>query len=287
GGPALEAELDMYFEFTIDATGCIYLTDSDSNSIRKIDSAGIITTIAGGNRKGGYRGDGGPAIRAKLNNPDDIEVDAAGNLYFIDRQNCVVRKIDTEGIITTVAGNGTSGYSGDGGPAVDASLRVPDGIALDSAGNIYIITTRINDGVYTYRIRKVDSGGIINTIAEIVSGTAPYFYYFTSDLVVDAQGNIYFYEWVRNLVRKIDQEGTMTTVAGNGGYHGDDDFLGDGGPATQAPIGEIYDITLDSCGNLYIAVGNFFINGPGGMIKKNHNSGQWKEKNQRRWRPCS
>ncbi len=270
-GPALEAELDMYFELTIDATGCIYLTDSGSNSIRKIDSAGIITTIAGGNRKAGYRGDGGLAIRAKLNGPTDIEVDADGNLYFVDSNNCVVRKIDTDGIITTVAGNGTSGYSGDGGPAVDASLREPDGIALDSAGNIYIITTIINYSQYTYRIRKVDSGGIINTIAEIFSGSNPLPYYSRSDLVVDAQGNIYFYEWVRHRIRKMDQEGTMTTVAGNGGYH--HDFIGDGGPATQAPIGEIRDITLDSFGNLYIAVGSFWINGPGGMIKKVNRSG--------------
>jgi RHS repeat-associated protein len=266
GGPALEAELEMYFEFTIDASGCIYLTDRPNNSIRKIDSAGVITTIAGGNKKPGYSGDGGPAIRAKLNGPNDIESDAAGNLYFIDGNNCVVRKIDTEGVITTVAGNGTCGYSGDGGPAVDATLEDPDGLALDSFGNIYIIGTIINNGLYSYRIRKIDSGGIINTIAEIFSGTNPYFYYFTSDLVVDAYGNIYFCDWVNSRVRKIDQEGNMTIVAGNGGYH--HDFLGDGGPATQAPIGEIYDITLDASGNLYIAVGNFYITGPGGMIKK-------------------
>ncbi|MBW1858519.1 MAG: hypothetical protein JRI70_00230 [Deltaproteobacteria bacterium] len=265
-GPALEAELEMYFEFTIGPSGCIYLTDRSNNSIRKIDSAGIITTIAGGNRKGGYRGDGGLASRAKLNGPDDIESDAAGNLYFLDGSNFVVRKIDTAGIITTVAGNGTCAYSGDGGPAIDASLEKSDGIALDSAGNIYVIATIIDDRMFSYRIRKIDSGGIINTIAYIDSGSSPQFYYSTSDLVVDAQGNIYFFDWSRNVVRKIDQKGNWTVAAGNGGYH--HDFLGDGGPATQAPIGEIYDITLDSSGNLYIAVGNFFLGASGGMIKK-------------------
>ena len=265
GGPALEAELEMYLEFTIDPSGSIYLTDNSNNSIRKIDSAGIITTIAGRNKKGAYSGDGGPAIRAKLNGPNDIESDADGNLFFID-QNCVVRKIDTAGIITTVAGNGTCGYSGDGGPAVDATLEGPDGIALDASGNIYVIGTIINDGLYSYRIRKIDGAGIINTIAETFSGGNPKFYYSPTDLVVDDYGSIYFFDWVNSVVRKIDQKGTRTIVAGNGGYQ--HDFLGDGGPATQAPIGEIYDITLDLSGNLYISVGNFYITGPGGMIKK-------------------
>jgi len=266
GRPALEAELDMYMEFTVDPVGSICLTDDSKNSIRKIDPDGIITTIAGGNKNGGYRGDGGPAIRAKLNGPSDIESDADGNLYFIDGGNCVVRKIDTEGIITTVAGNGTCGYSGDEGPAVNAALEDPDGIALDSSGNIYIIGTIIDNGLYTYRIRKVDSSGIINTIYSILSGRNPRFYYFPTDLVVDDSGNIYFFEWINNRIRKIGQDGTSIIVAGNGGYH--HDFLGDGGPAIQAPIGEVYDITLDSSGNLYISVGNFYITGPGGMIKK-------------------
>jgi RHS repeat-associated protein len=265
GGPALEAELEMYMEFTIDPSGNIYLTDNPNNSIRKIDSTGVITTIAGGNKRGAYSGDGGPAVRAKLNGPNDIESDAEGNLFFIDH-NCVVRKIDSAGIITTVAGNGTCGYSGDGGPAVDATLEDPDGIALDASGNIYVIGTIINDGFYSYRIRKIDGAGIINTIAETSSGSNPKFYYSPTDLVVDAYGSIYFFDWVNNVVRKIDQKGTRTIVAGNGGNH--HDFLGDGGPATQAPIGEIYDIALDSSGNLYIAVGNFYITGPGGMIKK-------------------
>ena len=266
GGPALDAALEMYFEFTIGPSGDIYLTDSWNNSIRKIDSDGIITTIAGGNKNGGYRGDGGPASRAKLNGPEDIESDARGNLYFLDEGNYAVRKIDTQGIITTVAGNGTCAYSGDGGPAVDASLENSDGIAVDAAGNIYVIATIIEDRVFSYRIRKIDNGGTINTIAYIQSGYCPQFYYSTSDLVVDDRGNIYFFDWAGNVVRKIDQEGDMTVAAGNGGYH--QEFVGEGGPATQAPIGEIYDIALDSFGNLYIAVGNFFLGGPGGMIKK-------------------
>ncbi len=266
GGPALEAELDMYMEFTIDPSGSIYLTDDSKNSIRKIDPDGIITTIAGGNKNGGYRGDGGPAIRAKLNGPSDIESDAEGNLYFIDGGNCVVRKIDTEGIITTVAGNGTCGYSGDEGPAVDAALENPDGIALDSSGNIYTIDTIIDSHQYTYRIRKIDSSGMINTIYENYAGGSSSWYYFSTDLVVDDSGNIYFFDWPNSRVRKIDQDGTTIIVAGNGSYH--HDFIGDGGPATQAPIGEIIDIAIDSSANLYISVGNFNIAGPGGMIKK-------------------
>ena len=149
---------------------------------------------------------------------------------------------------------------------MDATLEDPDGIALDSSGNIYTIDTIIDSHQYTYRIRKIDSAGIINTIYENYAGSSSSWYYFSTDLVVDDYGNIYFFEWANNRVRKIDQDGTRSIVAGNGGYH--QDFLGEGGPATQAPIGEIIDITLDSSGNLYISVGNFNMVGPGGMIKK-------------------
>jgi hypothetical protein len=162
-----------------------------------------------------------------------------------------------------VAGNGTCACSGDGGPAVTASLDGTDGIALDYSGNIHTIDTVINNGQYAYRIRKIDISGTINTIYSILSGYNPQSYYQSADLVIDDSGNTYFYEWPRMWVRKISQNGTRIVVAGNGGYwypiH-----TGDGGPATQAPIGEISAITVDRSGNLYIVMHG----APGGSIKK-------------------
>jgi len=265
GGPALEAELDMYMELTSDPAGNIYLADASNNCIRKIDTQGIITTIAGGNKKNAYAGDGGPATRAKLNRPSDIECDDEGNLYFISK-NYVIRKIDTQGIITTVAGNGVHGYSGDGGPATEASLDAPSGLALDSAGNIYTIDFVSDSYDRYYRIRKIDTNGIINTIHYYYSGNYSFTYIFGSDLVVDDSGSIYFADYPKNQVRKITQDGESTVFAGNGGLR--EVSVGDYGPATQAPIGEIIDITLDPDDNLYISCCDFWMGGYGGLIKK-------------------
>ena len=139
GGPALLAQLYTPEEIAVDAAGNIYIADVSTNSIRKINAAGVIQTIAGGGfYHAGYSGDGGPALSAKLNAPVSIEVDQAGNIYFSDLGNHVVRKISTSGTITTIAGNGTPGYSGDGGPATQAQLNRPNGIAIDNHGNIYV-----------------------------------------------------------------------------------------------------------------------------------------------------
>ncbi len=263
GIPAIDAVLPSRMDMTGDAEGNIYLTDSSNHRIRKIDTTGIITTIAGGNQKSAYAGDGGPAISAKLAYPKDIESDGEGNLYFFDGSR--IRKIDTQGIITTVAGNGNYGYSGDGGLAIEASLQA-EHMALDSSGNIYTIDTISNNREMTYRIRKIDNGGIINTIYENYAGYNPNYFIEYSEIVVDDEGNIYFADYPNNLVRKIDQSGIITIVAGNGGKH--HDLLGDGGPATQAPIGQIMEIALDALGNLYIACWDEYVTGSGGAIKK-------------------
>ncbi|MBI6545863.1 MAG: hypothetical protein HY692_03655, partial [Cyanobacteria bacterium NC_groundwater_1444_Ag_S-0.65um_54_12] len=158
GGPATSAQLNQPHGMAVDVTGNLYIADRDNNRIRKVDTAGIITTVAG-NGTYGYSGDGGPATSAQLGKPNSIAMDGGGNLYIADEYNNNIRKVDTAGIITTVAGNGTLGYSGDGGLATSAQFYYIYGVAVDANGNLYIADWNNN------RIRKVDTAGIITTVA--------------------------------------------------------------------------------------------------------------------------
>lgn len=208
----------------------------------------IIDTVAG-DRVRGYNGDGIPAKEAHLYFPAGITVDAMGDLYIADMENHRIRKVDVNGIITTVAGNGIGGYSGDGGPATAASFFYPGSIAVDNIGNLYIADN-------SHRIRKVDKNGTITTIA----GTGTYGYsgdggpataakiHFPSGIQIDNTGNLYFGDTYNRRVRKIDPNGIITTVAGNGirGYSGD------GGLATAARLSYPHELAIDVNGNLYI-----------------------------------
>ncbi|MFV9691496.1 MAG: RHS repeat-associated core domain-containing protein, partial [Desulfobacteria bacterium] len=152
GGPAAQAELCGPCGVAVDASGNIYIADTGNYCIRKVDTSGIITTVAGdGTWWGGYSGDGGPADQAELSYSHGVAVDGSGNLYIADTYNWCIRKVDTSGIITTVAGDGTQGYSGDGGPATEAKLRGLHGVAVDTSGNLYIADRN------NHRIRKVGS----------------------------------------------------------------------------------------------------------------------------------
>lgn len=231
-----------------DASGNLYIIDHDEYKIFKVSPAGIITLFAG-NGQPLYNGDGGLATAAAINRPEKIAIDGAGNIYFSSVATKTVRKINTSGIITTVAGNGTSGFSGDGGLATAAQLHSPQGLAADAAGNLYI-----DDG--NYRVRKVDvATGIINTIAGIGltgqtgdGGLATLAKVDAVSIDVDAAGNVYLAAY--NSVRKIDVvTGIITTIAGNNLSNG---YSGDGGPATSALLESIFDIKLDPSGNLYI-----------------------------------
>ena len=158
GGPAVEAKLSSPAGVAVDGAGNVYIADWGNRRIRRVDPSGIITTIAG-TGESGSSGDGGPAVEAKLSSPAGVAVDGAGNVYISDPGDYRIRRVDPSGIITTIAGTGVRGFIGDGGPAVEAKLDGPRGIAVDGAGNVYIADSGSN------RIRRVDASGIITTIA--------------------------------------------------------------------------------------------------------------------------
>ncbi|MGA3186172.1 MAG: hypothetical protein ABSF22_03610 [Bryobacteraceae bacterium] len=252
GGLAINAELSAPNSVTLDSSGNLYICDSANNRIRKVSTSGIIATIAGsgatGTGSGGYSGDGGLAISALLNGPSGLAVDANGNLFIADTQNNVIRKVSPSGIISTFAGNGTLGFSGDGNPAVSAQLNLPDGVAVDPSGNVYIADT------WNGAIRMVSTNGVISTFAGTggkrgYSGDGGQATAATlsnpSSLAFDASGNLYIGD--DSIVRKVALNGIITTAAGNG------TLTGDGVQATSAAIDNVGGIAIDASGNLFIS----------------------------------
>ncbi len=249
GGPATSAGLNLPGTVAIDVAGNLYISDSRNYTIRKVTPAGIISTIAG-NGKAGFSGDGGPAVNATLGESGGLAIDLTGNTYFTEVTNQRVRKVNANGIISTVAGNGKTGFSGDGGPANNASLNRPGRVATDTKGNIYISDQGNN------RIRRVSPDGIITTFAG--NGAAAS----TGDgslatsasisnqigVVVDSQGNLYIAENGSNRIRKVDSKGFISTVVGNGVLASS----GDGGLATAASIGCPQDVGVDRSDTLYV-----------------------------------
>ena len=262
GGAATSATFSGPTGVAVDAAGNLYIADPNNDRIRKVDVNGIITTVAG--IRLGYSGDGGPATSALLNNPGAVAVDAAGNLYIADSGNSRIRKVDTNGIITTVAGNGTAGFAGDGGAATSAQIRSPQAIAVDAAGNLYIADYRNN------RVRKVSVGGIITTVAGNGGGGSPVDGGQATStglpdpigVALDAAGNLYISTGY-HVIRKVAVGGTITTVAGFPYIANDGScyalstvcFSGDGGLATGQNV-RFYGntgVVVDATGNLYIA----------------------------------
>lgn len=211
-----------------------------------------ITTVAGSGLMG-YSGDGGLATAAKLAYPVGVAVDAAGNLYIAELNNHTIRKVDTSGIITTVAGTGIAGFSGDGGPANMARLKIPYGVAVDGAGNIFIAEYG------NHRVRKVDPAGIITTVAGIGSNgfsgdgepAIAAQLNFPRKVAVDAAGDLYIVDGANGRVRKVDTNGIITTVAGNGPANSG--TTGEGEPAVAANLGRPLGLAVDAAGNLYIS----------------------------------
>ena len=247
-GPGTAASLKHPRDVAVDDSGNVYIADTENGCVRKLDRYGVITTYAGVGEMGGYYGDGGPATMALTSGTHGIGVDVKGNLYIADYHNQRIRKVNSAGIITTIAGNGIAGYSGDNGPATAASLNYPFDVAADKWGNVFI-SDNLNQ-----RIRKIDTFGIITTIAGTgVAGYSGDGIPATSSQIntalkisVDTFGNIYFIS--DNSVRKIDNTGIISTVAGTrvGGYSGD------GTPATSAQISS-EGLDVDNYGNIYLA----------------------------------
>jgi hypothetical protein len=242
GVAATDAAVPSPYYAVKDRTGNLFISEYSEHRVRKVNSAGVISTAIG-NGISGFSGDGGPATASMISFPYALIYDSHGNLYLSDSGNNRVRKVDPTGIITTIAGNGSSGYSGDGGPATAASLNGPRGLAFDSAGTLYISDT--NNNV----VRTVDTGGIIRTIAG--NGVAG----FSGDggpavaasmnepfgLVLDRSGNLYIADAVNHRVRRVDAAGTIITFAGSSNPGA---CNGDGGPATQATLGFVHDLEV-------------------------------------------
>jgi len=249
GGLAVNASLSNMLGLALDSAGNLYIADSGNRRVRKVTSAGIISTIAGTGVQG-FSGDGGPATSAQLNTPASI-IFSAGNLYIADSSNQRIRRISSDGTITTVAGNGVTGFSGDGGPATGASLAFPLGMAMDSGGNLYFADGNNN------RVRRISPAGVITTVAgdgvghfagdqgpaSSASLDVP------EDVAFDGAGNLYIADAGNNRVRKVDSSGLISTLAGMG----DNGFSGDGGPATEAMLNFPWGLTTDFTGSVYIA----------------------------------
>jgi hypothetical protein len=250
--PATAAELNGPTGTAVDFHGNVFIGDGGNNRVRRIDiGAGTISTFAG-NGTGAFLGDGGPATAAEVYTPTGIAVDAGDTAYFCDMLNQRIRKVTPSRKIYTVAGNGTSGFAGDGAAATAAELANPFGVALDSIDDIYIADQN------NHRIRRVDVvTGNISTIAG--NGTAG----FSGDggpataaelnrpfsVAVDKLGNIYIADYANNRIRCITVGGTINTIAGNGTAG----FTGDGGPATVAELNHPTGVSLDKMGNIYIS----------------------------------
>src|SRR5206468_9249617 len=257
GGPAINAQLSDPRGVAVDGAGNLFFVDFGNSRIREVSSSGIITTVAGSGSA--YPGDGGPATSAQLLGPQGVAVDGDGNLFIADtmaytfslsiRYNSRIRKVSANGIITTVAGNGTYGFSGDGGRAIIAQLLGAQGVALDSAGNIFITDSP--------RIRKISSSGIITTVA----GDGGYGYsgdggpainarlYASAGVAVDRAGNVFFADGYNNRIRKVSSDGIVSTVAGNGSPG----YSGDGGQAINAQLTLPGGVAVDGAGNVYFA----------------------------------
>ncbi|MFC3803718.1 cadherin-like beta sandwich domain-containing protein [Cohnella sp. GCM10012308] len=271
GGDATDAQVNFAKNVALDGSGNLYISEFFGSRVRKVDrSTGKISTVAGDGNFGSG-GDGGPAESASLFAPEAIAFDSGGNLYIADSGNHRIRKVDTDGNISTVAGNGNDGNSGDGDAATDAELSAPVGLAIDANDNLYIADSSNN------RVRKVDRlSGKISTVA----GTGSYGVHgYAGDggpatdaelsgplgLAIDSHGNLYIADSNNHVIRKVDLSGDISTVAGIAGSSG---FSPDGSLAETSALGVPVGLAFDGDGNLYIALFN------DSMIRKIDTSGR-------------
>lgn len=246
-GPATAATLCFPEGLAVDSQSNLYIADYNNNRIRKVNSWGTITTVAGG----GSAGDGGPATAASLPNPAGVAVDTSGNLYIAQYSGSSIRKVGADGKITTVAGSFTEGFSGDGGAATAAAFRFPEGVAVGTSGDLYIADTG------NLRVRHVAANGTVSTLA----GNGLFKY--SGDggpatsaslnqpghVALGSDGSLYIADSGNNRIRKVSPSGTVVTIAGTGTRG----FSGDGGPAAGATLNNPFGVAVDGAGNVYFS----------------------------------
>jgi sugar lactone lactonase YvrE len=248
-GAAVNAQLNFPIGVALDTAGNLYIADPENRRLRKVTPAGAISTVAG-DGTAGFGGDGASATSAVLGFPLGVALDSAGNVFIADYDNNRVRKVTPFGLITTVAGTGSPGFSGDEGPALAAKLFKPYGLAVDSGGNLLIADS------YNERIRKVTAAGVISTFAGNGlsafagdGGPATKGQFYPFGIGLNSAGNLYIADWSNNRIRRVTPADVITTVAGSATKG----FFGDGGPATAARLSGPYDVAVDGSGSLYIA----------------------------------
>lgn len=255
--PATSVSLTEPLRMAFDPAGTLYIVDHSGHKVRKVDANGILSAFAGTGFGFATTGDGGPAVDARLDSPWDIAIDHGGNVFISDWTQHRVRKVDRNGIITTIAGTGVSGFSGDGGPAVSAQLNAPRDLLVDPAGNLYIADTS------NFRVRKVSPDGRISTVVgtgvfagpgELEGQRATSAPVNPNTLAWDPAGNLLVYDGVRKVLWSISADGLISRRAGIPYQFG---FAGDGGPAREARLGESAgDVAVDRAGNVYLAEGD-------------------------------
>jgi sugar lactone lactonase YvrE len=257
GGPATQAKLSCPHSVAVDTAGNLFIADSANHAIRKVDVNGIITTVAGVGGKIGDSGEGGPGTQARIFGPKGIIFDRQGNLIITDSGNDKIKKLDPAGVITTIAGTGSPGGAGDGGPATKAQLDEPRTLALGLDGTLYVTEPR------AHRVRRIDPSGLIWTFA----GTGrPGFsgdggpatkatLNFARGVGVDGAGTVFIADSLNQRIRKVDASGVISTVAGSGAtcYFSPGNNCGDGGPALQAGFATPRAVDVDGNGNLFVA----------------------------------
>ncbi len=246
GGDAVDAQLNHPVGLAVDGDGNVYISDHYNHTVRKVDTDGTITRIAGVVGEAGYNGDGIPATSAKLNETEGLAIDNQGRLLLADFSNHRIRRIEHDGTISTIAGNGTAGNTS--GPATSSGLYTPAQIAVHSDGTIYVVSG------WGDQIRRIDTNGNLSTFAGsnvegYADGTGTAAQFNGPDgLAIDGAGNLYVADSVNRRVRRITPAGVVTTVALNGDHH----FTGDGGPALQAG-GYVVEVDIDQQGRLLLA----------------------------------
>lgn len=239
----------------LDSKGDLYISDIGAHRVLKLDRRGRLTVIAG-TGEGGFGGDGGPAAKARLFAPHDLAFDAEGNLLIADTYNHRIRRIDRQGVITTVAGDGKAVYSSYGSPAPKDSLNNPQGLAIDREGNILVADT------FNHVVRRIDGAGAMTIFAGSVAGyggdggpATEAQMNLPMAVTVAPDGAVYVSDAANSRVRRISLDGKIQTVAGFGPaqdtYGGG--FAGDGGPPEKAKLFSATDLKFDAAGNLYIS----------------------------------